>query len=88
MAKGRNQASDVCFREVGNAEFRSTFMLDPVDSPEVMLAVWSDRGARLTVLGSAGIIVRDDWGVEIEDIHRTVGTERDIDRAEPMIHRA
>ena len=63
-------------------------VLDAVNATEVVLAVRTHRGARLGVQRTAGVVVGDDRGVEVEDVHRAVGTEGDVDRTEPMVHRA
>src|SRR5690606_8310066 len=60
-------------------------MLDPVDPAEVALAVGTDGGIRAAVLRSAGVVVRDHRGVEVEDIHRAVGSQIHRNWAEPVV---
>ena len=83
-----DEAGGVRLGEVGVRLRRGGVMLDAVDTAEVVLAVGADRGAGLGVLRAAGVVVRDDRGVEVEDVHRAVGAEGDVDRAEPVVSRA
>ena len=88
MIERGDEAGDIGFREVRDDELRSRFVLDAVDATKVVLAVRSHGSTRLTVHWTTGVIMRDDGGVEIEDVHRTIRTKGDVDRAEPMVHRA
>ena len=88
MRERGDEAGGVDLGEVGVRLRRGGVMLDTVDATEVVLAVGADRGAGLGVLRAAGVVVGDDWGVEVEDVHRAIGTEGDVDRAEPVVRRA
>ena len=63
-------------------------MLDAVDATEIVFAVGTHGSAGLAVQRPAGVVVRDDRGVEIEDVERAIRTEGDVDRTEPMVQRA
>ena len=61
-------------------------MLDAVNATKVVLAIRTDGSTRFTMQRTTGVVMRDDGGIKIEDIHRAIRTERDVDRTEPMIH--
>ena len=88
MAEGCDEASGIGLRKVRVTEGGRTLVLDAVDATEVVLAVRTNRGARLRVLRAAGVIVSHDGRIEVEDVHRTIWTEGDVNRTEPMVHRA
>ena len=88
MAEGGNQASGVGLRKVGVTEGGRAVVLDAVDTTEVVLAVRTDRGARLGVLRATGVIVGHDGSIEVDDVHGAIRTEGDVNRTEPMIGRA
>ena len=88
MAKRCDEASGIGLRKVGVTENGGALVLNAVDAPEVMLAVRAHRGAGLRVLRAARVVVGHDRGVEIEDVHRAIRTERDADGAEPMVRGA
>ena len=83
-----DESGDVGLGEVRNRELRRGVMLDAVDTAEVVLAVRAHGGAGFAVQGTTGVVVRDDRGVEIEDVKRAVRAEGYVDRAEPMVRRA
>ena len=88
MVESGDEPGDIGLGEVRDRKLRRGVMLDAVDTAEVVLAVRADGGAGFAVHGTTGVVVRDDWGIEIEYVERTIGTERDVDRAEPMVRRA
>ena len=88
VIEGGDKAGDVGLGEVGNRERRGRLVLDAIDPAEVMLAVRTHGSAGLAVQRAAGVVMRDDRSVEIEDIQRAVRTERDVDGAEPVVHGA
>ena len=88
MAEGCDETSGIGLRKVRVTEGGRTLVLDAVDATEVVLAVRTDRGARLRVLRATGVIVSHDGSIEVEDVHRTIWTEGDVNRTEPMVRRA
>ena len=87
MRERGDEAGRIGLGQVGVRLRRGGFMLDAVDAAEVVLAVGADRGAGLGVLRPAGVVVGDDGRVEVEDVHRAIGAEGDVDRAEPVVGR-
>ena len=60
-------------------------MLDAIDASEVVFAVRADGGAGLAMLWAAGVIVGDDRRVEIQDVHRAIRSDAQVDRTEPVV---
>ena len=88
MFEGGDETGDIGLGEVRNLELLRRLMLDSIDAAEVVLTVRTHGGTRFAVQRTTGVIVRDDRGVEVEDVQGAVRTERDINRAEPVVHGA
>ena len=68
MVERGDEAGDIGLGEVRDLELLRRLMLDAVDATKVVLAVRTDGGSGLAVQRTAGVVVRDDGGVEVEDV--------------------
>ena len=88
MAERGDESGDIGLGKVRNDELGRRLVLDAIDASEIVLSVRTDRGARLAVQRTTGVVVRHDRSVEVEDVQGAVRTEAHVDRTEPMVHRA
>ena len=87
MAERSDKPGDIGLGKVRDGELRRRLVLDTIDATEIVLSVRTDRGARLAMQRTTGVVVRHDRGVEIQDVERAVRTKAHVDRTEPMVHR-